>query len=199
MSRILIVEDDTSMAFGLEFALEKEGFEVFSAISAKQGMELFEEVLPNLVLLDLGLPDISGFEVCRFIKNKGDVPIVFLTAVDEEKDIVNAFEMGANDYVTKPFRVGELMARVKAILKRNEKHEEQPEKPLTVIERRLLEILKANKNQVVTRNILLEKLWDCKGNFVDDNTLSVNIKRLREKIGSEHIVTIRGVGYKWKD
>lgn len=199
MSRILIVEDDTSMAFGLEFALEKEGFEVFSAVSAKQGMELFEEVLPNLVLLDLGLPDISGFEVCRFIKDKGDVPIVFLTAVDEEKDIVNAFEMGANDYVTKPFRVGELMARVKAILKRNEKQEEQPEKPLTVIERRLLEILKANKNQVVTRNILLEKLWDCKGNFVDDNTLSVNIKRLREKIGSEHIVTIRGVGYKWKD
>lgn len=197
MSRILIVEDDTAMVFGLKFALEKENFEVFSAGSAKQAIKLFEEILPNLVLLDLGLPDLSGFEVCKFIKQKGDVPIVFLTAIDEEKEIVNAFEMGANDYVTKPFRVGELMARVKAILKRNEK--QVPEKSLTAIESRLLEILRANKNQVVTRNILLEKLWDCKGNFVDDNTLSVNIKRLREKIGAEHIITIRGIGYRWKD
>ncbi len=197
MSRILIVEDDTAMVFGLKFALEKENFEVFSAGSAKQAIKLFEEILPSLVLLDLGLPDLSGFEVCKFIKQKGDVPIVFLTAVDEEKEIVNAFEMGANDYVTKPFRVGELMARIKAILKRNEK--QVPEKSLTAIESRLLEILRANKNQVVTRNILLEKLWDCKGNFVDDNTLSVNIKRLREKIGAEHIITIRGIGYRWKD
>lgn len=201
MKTILLVEDDNALVFGLRYALEKEGYEVVHADSVKAAKELFHTGI-SLVLLDIMLPDGSGYEVCGYIRELSQVPVIFLTACDSEVNTVTGLDMGADDYICKPFRLGELMSRIRAVIRRSESCAEIiPEEGLglTLAETRLLTLLKANKGQTLTRMQILDKLWDNKGEFVDDNTLSVHISRLREKIGSGHIVTVRGVGYRWEN
>ena len=171
----------------------------------------------DLAILDVMLPDGSGLEICQELRLSGNpVPILFLTACDEEYQIVRGLDAGADDYVTKPFKMLEFLSRVRALLRRNpgttirEKDlsvdmrtmrvtSGNREIPLTPTEFQLLTTLISNRGSVVTRNALLQHIWDCDGNFIDDNTLSVHISRLREKIGAEHIATVRGAGYRWEE
>lgn len=223
MSRILLVEDDSTLAIGMEYSLKKEEYEVDVANTISLGEELFKKNEYNLVLLDVMLPDGNGYELCQEIRKNSDIPIIFLTACDEEVNIVMGLDIGGDDYITKPFRIRELISRIRAVLRRYEKDNgaktlvsggikiyllegkvEKNEKEvfLTPIEYKLLINLMKNSNQVLSRNIILESLWDTGGGFVDDNTLSVYIKRLREKIEynssiPKYIKTIRGLGYKW--
>lgn len=225
MERILLVEDDITLAYGLEFALKNEGFEVVSVSSLKGARELYEINKFCLILLDLKLPDGTGYEFCREIRKNSKVPIIFLTACDEEVNIVLGLDIGGDDYITKPFRIRELISRIKAVLRRSSAVETKASETLfcenlkinlyegkllknsqeivlTAMEYRLLLTLINNPKQVLTRNTILEKLWDVGGEFVDDNTLSVYIRRLREKIEEDpavpkFIVTVRGLGYRW--
>ncbi len=202
MIEILLVEDDESLAYGLKYSLEKEGYTVTHADSAVNAMKLFSEKI-SLVLLDIMLPDGSGYDVCRYIREKSTVPVIFLTACDSEVNVVTGLDLGADDYISKPFRLGELLSRIRAVLRR---YDNIPAadiadefEGLTLIETKLLAMLRENRGMTLTRMQLLDRLWDNKGEFVDDNTLSVHISRLREKVGSERIVTVRGVGYRWAD
>lgn len=223
MSRILLVEDDSTLAIGMEYSLKKEEYEVDVANTISLGEELFKKNEYNLVLLDVMLPDGNGYELCQEIRKNSDIPIIFLTACDEEVNIVMGLDIGGDDYITKPFRIRELISRIRAVLRRYEKdngaktlvsggikiyllegkvEKNEEEVFLTPIEYKLLINLMENSNQVLSRNIILESLWDTGGEFVDDNTLSVYIKRLREKIEynssiPKYIKTIRGLGYKW--
>jgi DNA-binding response OmpR family regulator len=224
MKKILIVEDDSTLAFGLDFTLKNEGFDVVMAGSLEQAKGEFEKNKFDLILLDVKLPDGTGYEFCKVIRKTSDVPIIFLTACDEEINIVTGLDLGGDDYITKPFRIRELISRIKAVIRRKSKDPDSgeilisenikvnvlqatvtkgdEEVALTSLEYRLLLSLIKHAKQVLNRNTILENLWDVGGEFVDDNTLSVYIRRLREKV--EHnpaeprfIVTIRGVGYKW--
>ena len=217
-AKIMLVEDDAYLREGLCELLEKEGYAVESACNCSEGRNIFNKTVFNLVILDVMLPDGSGLELCTEIRNQGDdVPILFLTACDEEFQIVRGLDAGADDYVTKPFRLLELLSRVRALLRRRtgstvyqnndlfvdvstmsvKKNGENI--ILTPTEFQILCILIQNSGIIVTRNNLLEKIWDCDGNFIDDNTLSVHISRLRDKIGADHIVTVRGTGYRWEE
>ena len=217
-ARIMLVEDDAYLRDGLCELLEKEGYMVESACNCNEGRMLLQKSSFNLVILDVMLPDGSGLELCTEIRNQGDdVPILFLTACDEEFQIVRGLDAGADDYVTKPFRLLELLSRVRALLRRRtgstvyqnndlfvdvstmsvKKNGENI--ILTPTEFQILCILIQNSGIIVTRNNLLEKIWDCDGNFIDDNTLSVHISRLRDKIGADHITTVRGTGYRWEE
>lgn len=206
MPKILLAEDDESLGFGLKYSLEKEGFSVTLADS-KKSAELLFNAETDLLLLDIMLPDGSGYDICKNVRKIRDVPVIFLTACDSEVNVITGLDMGADDYICKPFRLGELLSRINAVLRRYRKTENSdlpetlPEdtEGLTVIESRLLRFLRANKGQTLTRLQILNKLWDNKGEFVDDNTLSVHISRLREKVGAEKIVTVRGVGYRWEE
>lgn len=220
--RLLMVEDNATIAKGLEYSLSMEGFVVTICETSKSARERLEKELYDLVILDISLPDGDGFELCRFIKEKSDVPIVFLTAKDEEKDVVYGLELGADDYVTKPFRMRELITRIHTVLRRYSKQEEKKnwievkdvkidinkaqvfkgaqEVVLTALEYKILLMLFTNINQVITREQILEKIWDIAGNFVNDNTLTVYIKRIREKLednlsNPQIIKTVRGIGY----
>ena len=214
--KILIVEDDAIIASGLKYALEQAGYTVTHAKdikSAKMAPPPFD-----LAILDVGLPDGSGFDLVAGLKAAG-VSLLFLTAVDDEGNIIRAFESGADDYVTKPFRLGELMARVKAALRRRGGQTDSlnlghvvvnpaegkayiNDNPLdlTALEYRLLLTFINNKNQVLAREQILSQIWDSAGMFVEDNTLTVYIKRLRDKLGSAAIIeTVRGMGYRAND
>lgn len=223
MNRILLVEDDSTLAIGIEYSLKNEGYEVDVSETILEGKELFEENTYRLVLLDVMLPDGSRYELCKEIREKSNTPIIFLTACDEEVNIVMGLDIGGDDYITKPFRIRELISRIKAVLRRYEEDsygdilisedikmfllEGKVEKNgeeifLTPIEYKLLVHFMKNPNQILSRNTILERLWDTSGEFVDDNTLSVYIKRLREKIEDssstpKYIKTVRGLGYKW--
>lgn len=224
METILLVEDDSALSVGLKFSMEKEGYTVVTAGGVKEGLNKFESGRFELVVLDIGLPDGTGFELCRLIRERSQVPILFLTACDEEINVVMGLDMGGDEYITKPFRLRELMSRIKALLRRNGcrrgerlesvgftlKAEENrlfhggSEIPLTPAECRLVYLLMSNPNRTLTRNRLLEKLWDSAGDFVDENTLTVYIRRLREKIeenpsSPKIILTVRGVGYRWSE
>jgi len=224
LTRILIVEDEDSFSDALSFMLRREGYEVFIAADGNSAIIEFDKHGPDLVLLDLMLPGISGTEVCRIIRGKSSVPIIMLTAKDGEVDKVVGLELGADDYVTKPFSSRELLARVRAVLRR---HGEQDELlPPTIeagsvridIERHvvsvrgehitmplkefdLLEFLVRNSGRVLTRNQLIDRVWGA--DYVGDTkTLDVHIKRLRAKIEIDpsnpvHIHTVRGLGYKF--
>lgn len=220
MSNILIIEDDRVLNRGVTFALKKDGHNVISAYSKKEGMQ---EILNNkidLLLLDINLPDGNGIELCKEIKDKVDFPIVFFTANDTEEDMIRGFEIGCDDYIAKPFSVEILKHKINAMIRRSDmelknifKYKElkidfdrmavliaDKEINLTATEYKLLELLAKNKGRVVTKEILLEKLWDNNGNFVDENTLSVNIRRLRKKLESDtknpqYIITVFGIGY----
>lgn len=208
MTKILLAEDDESLGFGLKYSLEKEGFSVTLADSKKSAEQLLDDST-DLLLLDIMLPDGSGYDICKNVRKIRDVPVIFLTACDSEVNVITGLDMGADDYICKPFRLGELLSRINAVLRRYRKTEngnrDFPEllsedtEGLTAIESRLLHFLRANKGQTLTRLQILNRLWDNKGEFVDDNTLSVHISRLREKVGAEKIVTVRGVGYRWEE
>lgn len=216
MNTILLVEDSESIIMGLKYSLEQEGFKVITAKTIKEAKEYNEY---DLILLDITLPDGNGFDFFREVKEKEDVPVIFLTALDEEINIVKGLDLGAEDYIVKPFRVKELISRIKVALRRYNKisssiiningieldtENMQAKKggkviELTSLEFKILLLLFTNKNKLVTRDMILNKIWDLAGNFVNDNTLTVYIKRIREKIGDSEgkiIKTIRGVGYK---
>lgn len=218
MSLILLIEDDAVLRGGLTELFTREGYNVISAISAKEAHEMLSSSV-NLIVLDVGLPDGDGVSLCQQWRNQGvTTPILFLTAKDEEFDVVRGLDAGGNDYVTKPFRMMELLSRIRALLRTSrsqvsttlsrsgvevDQEHMQVRKngeplQLTLTEYRILLAL-IQRNTIVPRNVLLEALWDVDSKFVDDNTLSVHVSRLREKIGSEHIKTIRGVGYQWAD
>ena len=221
MRNILMVEDDSTIAFAVKYAVEQESFNLDIASDLNQAREIVSTKVYDLILLDVMLPDGNGYEFLKDLrKHDEDTPVIFLSACDEEVNIVMGLDIGADDYITKPFRVRELISRINAILRRKGKIQDNKkiikfknisihtlfkndeEIILTSAEYKLLLILIQNKNVVLTRAQILEKLWDVTYDFVNDNTLSVYIKRLREKIEEdsskpEYILTVRGVGYKW--
>ncbi len=219
MMKILLVEDDDTIAFGIRSALKKKGYEVISCMDMAEGRRLFSGEI-SLILLDLNLPDGSGYEFCGWVKERGDTPVIFLTVRDDAADITMGLDMGADDYITKPFSIPVLESRIRAVLRRISKTEEGilscgtiridkkrmqasargEDISLTSLEYRLLLILIENKGCILPRNLILEKLWDDEANFVNDNTLTVAIKRLREKLkDASCIKTIRGIGYRMED
>ena len=214
--KILLVEDDTALRGALEELLIREGYEVIKAANVRSAVEAMNPEI-DLAMLDVGLPDGDGVSLCRQWRNEGkEIPILFLTAKDEELDVVRGLDAGGNDYVTKPFRMQELLSRIRALLRRNQKDsiitrsgitldkaKLQASRDgevllLTVTEYKILAKL-ISERSIITRAALLDALWDVDSRFVDDNTLSVHVSRLREKVGSSHIKTIRGVGYQWVD
>jgi DNA-binding response OmpR family regulator len=224
MSNILLVEDDSTLAFSIEYTLRGEGFTLAAATSLEAARAALCKGSFELVLLDVKLPDGSGYELCREIRKTGSLPVIFLTACDEEVNIVSGLDMGADDYITKPFRIRELVSRIHAVLRRAGKREAKleiltsgslqvhtmegkvrkngEEVILTTLEYRLLLHFLSHPRQILSRNSILEGLWDIGGEFIDDNSLSVYIRRLREKIEDDPaeprlIVTVRGMGYKW--
>lgn len=218
---IFLLEDDEAIGIGLTYSLENEGYNVTLAKSVKEAEKIIDEKEFSLYILDLTLPDGSGYDVCKRIKAKGDLPVIFLTAYDDEVNVIMGFELGADDYISKPFRVKELMLRIKSVMRRysNETsdgiikinnlkintngakvYKNNEEIILTAMEYRLLLILLSNRGKVLSRTALLENIWDVAGDFVEDNTLTVYIKRLRDKIEEdpakpEFIKTVRGLGY----
>ena len=225
--RILLLEDDESLADGLIYSLEKKEYDVQLSGNVREAKQLLGEKEYDLLLLDVALPDGTGFEVCEMLRAKGNqTPIIFLTASDDEIHVIRGLDSGGDDYITKPFRLGELFSRIQALLRRTgiQKREGRAELArgdifidlegnrawlagrkleLTGVEFRLLCLMVRSAGMVVTRDMILEELWDGRGQFVDDNTLSVYIRRLREKIeedpsSPEHLVTIRGIGYCWE-
>jgi len=214
--KILLVEDDTALRNALEELLIREGYEVIQADNVRSARAT-NNIGIDLIMLDVGLPDGDGVTLCRQWRSEGiETPILFLTAMDDELDIVRGLDSGGNDYVTKPFRMQELLSRIRALLRRNQKDNRfsrsgitvdkaklQATKDgeallLTVTEYKILSRL-ISERSIITRAALLDALWDVDSRFVDDNTLSVHISRLREKVGGTHIKTIRGVGYQWVD
>ena len=214
--KILLVEDDTALRGALEELLTREGYEVIKASNVRSAVEAMNPEI-DLAMLDVGLPDGDGVSLCRQWRNEGkEIPILVLTAKDEELDVVRGLDAGGNDYVTKPFRMQELLSRIRALLRRNQKDSiitrsgitldkaklqasrDGEMLMLTVTEYKILAKL-ISERSIITRAALLDALWDVDSRFVDDNTLSVHVSRLREKVGSIHIKTIRGVGYQWVD
>jgi len=220
---ILLVEDDASLIDGLKYSLEKHNFKVDVAKTVLEALNIYEDHKYNLLVLDLTLPDGTGFEICKKIRLTSNVPIIFLTASDEEVNVVMGLDIGGDDYITKPFKLNELMSRINALLRRTEAVKSESEVTsnsitvelanhralikgqildLTAMEYRLLCFLMYNPNVVLSREIILDRLWDT-SSFVDDNTLSVYIRRLRNKIEDDpnhpqKLVTVRGIGYQWK-
>lgn len=225
MATIILVEDNEIILNGLTFSLEQEGYNVIKATNEQEVLTKLKEDI-SLVILDITLPNSDGYEICKKIKNEKDIAIIFLTAKDEEKDIVYGLELGADDYVTKPFRIRELLSRIKTVLRRysqgNEKsnlitikdvsintdkcmvYKNGKELELTALEYKILLMLFNNAGNIITREQILDKIWDIAGNFVNDNTLTVYIKRIREKIEDDIanptiIKTVRGIGYRVGD
>ncbi len=225
MARILVVEDEESFRDVISFTLQREGFEVILAETGAEGIKQFDVMHPDLVLLDLMLPEIPGTEVCKYIRAKSNVPIIMLTAKDTEIDKIVGFELGADDYVTKPFSARELLARIRAILRRGNEVEEITSNVLeggSIIlnverhgvqvdgkdvamplkEFELLEILMRNSGRVLTRSQLLERVWGA-GYFGDGKTLDVHMKRIRAKIEPDpanpiYLTTVRGLGFRFE-
>ena len=214
--KILLVEDDAALRGALEELLCREGYEVIKASNVSSARSAMNSEV-DLIMLDVGLPDGDGVSLCRQWRDEGvQTPILFLTAKDEELDVVRGLDAGGNDYVTKPFRMQELLSRIRALLRRNQKEttvsrsgitldkaklqasRDEEVLLLTVTEYKILAKL-ISERSIITRAALLDALWDVDSRFVDDNTLSVHVSRLREKVGSSHIKTIRGVGYQWVD
>lgn len=218
LSKILLVEDNPSIILGLEYLLKEEKFEYKITKNKRDTLNLLDQEKFDIVLLDVSLPDGNGFDICKYIKEKKDTPIIFLTAKDEEKDVVLGFDLGADDYIIKPFRNRELISRIKNVLRRKQNignylihsnikidlnlgkvYKDNEEITLTKLEYKILVNLFSNKNRLITREEILNDIWDIAGNFVNDNTLTVYIKRIREKIGDKEgkiIETVRGLGYR---
>ncbi|HZK84191.1 MAG TPA: response regulator transcription factor [Desulfosporosinus sp.] len=224
MAKILIVEDDELLSRGIAFALEKEGYRVVTAYGYTEGYAAFLSGGVDLALLDINLPGKSGATLCSELRKTSKLPVIFITANDTEQDVIKGFQLGCDDYISKPFSLEVLKQRVKAVLRRVvvvDKNvfssgnimvdfqqmivkKDADSVKLTVTEYRLLELLVRNKGQVLTRQLLLERLWDADGNFVEENALSVNIRRLRQKLEDDlkkpaYIITVFGIGYTWGD
>ncbi len=226
MARLLLLEDDQSLIDGLVYALTKEGFALDVAMTVREARAQLAAQAYDLLLLDQTLPDGSGLALCEEVRAGGNaVPIIFLTAMDEEIQVIRALDAGGDDYITKPFKLGELCSRIRAQLRRSGMLRQQEQEPvtegtvrieggrayragealeLTATELRLLACFLRNRGQVLTREQLLAALWDEDANFVDDNTLSVYIRRLREKVerdpsSPQHLRTVRGLGYEWRE
>lgn len=219
--KLFVLEDDAAIGMGLSYSLKKEGYDVTVAKNVKSAYEILNKETFSLYILDLTLPDGSGYDVCREIKKSGDFPVIFLTAYDDEVNVVMGLDLGADDYISKPFRIKELLARIKSVLRRYSKdspdgvvsvgsikintneakvYKNGAEIVLTAMEYRLLLIFINNRGKVLSRQSLLEDIWDVAGDFVNDNTLTVYIKRLRDKIEEDPakpqiIKTVRGLGY----
>ena len=229
MNKILLLEDDASLIDGLSYSLKKNGFDVTVVRTVREAFNVLHEISKfDLLMLDVTLPDGTGFEVCEKVREQDThIPIIFLTASDEEVSVIRGLDSGGDDYITKPFKLGELCSRIRALLRRSGTTVQNnptlikcgditidlmgsrallrgQQLDLTITEYRLLCLLVQNTNQTLTRNTILERLWDSSGDFVDDNTLSVYVRRLREKIEKdpfhpEHLITVRGFGYQWKE
>ena len=226
MTRILLLEDDLSVISGLSFALKKQGFEIEIARTMKEAGACWRKGRYNLFILDVSLPDGCGFDFCRMVRKESEVPIIFLTASDEEMNIIMGLDIGGDDYITKPFKLGVLLSRVNALLRRTKnirrndtelisngikidllqtqvcKNREQID--LTAGEYKLLCLFMQNPNIVLTKDQILQRLWDCDANYIDSSTLTVYIRRLRMKVENnpsepEMILTVRGMGYKWNE
>ncbi|GAA0114799.1 response regulator transcription factor [Clostridium senegalense] len=219
--KILLVEDDEAVALGIEYNLENDGLKVVRARDMSSAKQLFNEEF-KLILLDIGLPDGNGYEFCKYVREKSKVPIIFLTALDEEVNVVLGFDLGGDDYVVKPFRVKELLSRIKAVLRRTNNsqktklisgdievntlnakvHKNKKEIILTAVEYKLLLYFMSYPYKVVSKEEILHRLWDIQGDFVDENTPAVYVRRLRKKLEDEpskptYLVNLRGLGYKW--
>lgn len=218
---VFLLEDDAAIGMGLSYALENEGYKTTLTKTVSEALKLVEKKAFSLYILDLTLPDGSGYDVCKAIRQKTDAPVLFLTAYDDEVNVVMGLELGADDYISKPFRIKELLARMKSVLRRckidnpdgcvriknleirtgeAKVFKDGKEIILTAMEYRLLLILLNNRGHILSRTALLENIWDVAGDFVNDNTLTVYIKRLRDKIEDEPenpsiIRTVRGMGY----
>lgn len=223
--KILFVEDDEAIALGLVYSLEKEGYVLTHCNTKKEAMQCLDIHEYDLLLLDVGLPDGNGYEVCSYAKKKQEVPVIFLTAMDDEVNVVMGLDIGGDDYITKPFRIRELLSRIKSVTRRYHKQDDdgiyqirnvsintrigkvfknKDEILLTALEYRLLLVFLNHQGQILSRGQILEGIWDVAGNYVNDNTLSVYIKRLREKLEDDPaapliIVTIRGLGYRMEN
>lgn len=219
--KLFVFEDDAAIGMGLSYSLKNEGYDVTVAKNVKSAYEILNKETFSLYILDLTLPDGSGYDVCREIKKSGDFPVIFLTAYDDEVNVVMGLDLGADDYISKPFRIKELLARIKSVLRRYSKdspdgvvsvgsikvntneakvYKNGAEIILTAMEYKLLLIFINNRGKVLSRQRLLEDIWDVAGDFVNDNTLTVYIKRLRDKIEEDPakpqiIKTVRGLGY----
>ncbi len=224
MKELLLVEDDLSLIHGLSFAIQKQGYGLETARTVREARVKWAQKAYDLVILDVALPDGTGFELCQSLREHSQVPIMFLTAADEESDIVMGLDIGADDYITKPFKLSVFLSKINAMLRRSTSFQ-QPEtnitsggirmdllknevtrdgRPvmLTAGETRLLRLFMQNPNIVLSSDQILSRLWDCNEKYVDQNTLSVYIRRLRLKIEEDpadpkRIVTMRGLGYKW--
>ncbi|MBS7525584.1 response regulator transcription factor [Fusibacter paucivorans] len=228
--KIMLLEDDKSLIDGLMYTLSKEGYEVVVAQTIAEAAKILAVQRFDLLLLDVTLPDGTGFELCKDVRDRGNrVPIIFLTASDQELSVIRGLDSGGDDYITKPFKIGELQSRIRALLRRAEQRGTGPSEVepivsgdiyvdlvnhqvmrsgeplnLTAAEYRLLVLFLRHTGQVLTRQKILEALWDHAGDFVDDNTLSVYVRRLREKVElnpskPERLVTVRGFGYQWQE
>ena len=225
MKRFFFVEDDLSLINGLTFAIRKQGYEIDVARTMQEAETLWTDGKYDLVILDVSLPDGSGFEICKKIRQTSKVPIMFLTAVDEESDIIMGLDIGADDYITKPFKLAVFLSRINALLRRSsdfrqpdtelasngislqllkgEGYKNGEPLELTANEYKLLCLFMENPNTVLSSEQILGRLWDCDENYIDNKTLTVYIRRLRMKIEDNpgeptKIVTVRGMGYKWK-
>lgn len=223
MKSILLVEDDEAIALGLEYSLKQENYKVIICKDVATAKKVIMNMDFDIALLDISLPDGNGFELCKKLKEGKDIPVIFLTARDDEGSVVMGLDMGGDDYITKPFRIRELQSRIRSVLRRSEKKQSGDQILhfgnvevniaegkvrkngedlfLTALEYRLFLTLINNEGHIITRNQLLESIWDVSGEFVNDNTLTVYIKRLREKIEDDPqnptiIKTERGLGYR---
>lgn len=224
MKRIFFVEDDASLRSGLTFALEKQGYAVTAATTRTQAESLWRADAFDLVILDVSLPDGSGYDLCRKIRQASQVPLIFLTAADEETEVIMGLDLGGDDYITKPFKLAVFFSRVNALLRRSAQFPQTGRQlasggitvdllqqtvtrngtpvDLTATEYKLLCFLMENPGQVLSADQILGRLWDCEERYIDSSTLTVYIRRLRTKIEEDpahpqKILTVRGMGYKW--
>lgn len=220
MKKILIVEDDRELNEGIAFHIKKTGYQPIQTYDLRTAGLMFREEKPDLILLDVCLPDGEGFQFCRQIKAKKDIPILFITARDLEEDALKGYEYGADDYVIKPFSVRVLMKKIDVVLQKSPRKESEvfddgflsidfhamkvkvkgEECSITPTEFKLLRTMIENRGQLMTYNVLLDRLWDSNGQFVDKHALAVNINRLRKKIEDEehkYITNVYGMGYQW--
>ena len=224
--KVLLIEDDRSISNFITATMDREGYKIMHALNGREGLSLSTSFCPNVILLDLGLPDMDGLEVLQKLRSWSDVPVIIISARTKEQEKVSALDLGADDYITKPFRIRELLSRIRSVLRRYHLSGQNPnlidlgelqintmmakvikngqDIPLTAMEYKLLLTLINAQGRVLTRNQLLEGIWDIAGDFVNDNTLTVYIKRLREKLEDDPqnpkiILTVRGFGYRMGD
>ncbi|KAJ52408.1 DNA-binding response OmpR family regulator [Clostridium tetanomorphum] len=223
---ILLVEDDISLIDGLEYSLTKARFNLHIVRTVAEALDSLSKSKFDLLILDITLPDGTGYDICKNVRRNSTVPIIFLTALDEEINVVKGLDIGGDDYITKPFKLNELISRIKALIRRSNAFQAKPtilesnnilvnllensafkdgqEIEITSVEYRLLCYLMENENRILTRQQILDYLWDNNGDYIDDNTLSVYIRRLRMKIeknpsNPKILLTVRRMGYKWKN